>query len=431
MKNMKKRNRFLVLLAILSMIRTVLSGAVSEAGALDLRACIELAVRNNPGLASRGFDVAGAKARLDERKGEMLPVISGGAGFTGYSDNVLPGGETRDYRLALQVRQPVYMGGRLAASAASAKSSWKAAGYRYQAGLQDLVLEVTEVYFNYLKNQRLLTVAQRALEQAETYLEAAQERFRLGVARKADTLKAEVEVSDAELEVIKARNVLLTTGGQLNKILGLPVTGAIRVKDVLENREESDEHIPPVESLVKEAELNVPELKEIDMTVRAQRSAIKIAKGEYLPSVSVGASYYWNGGRPSDLERRWDMGLNVDIPIFKGFTRRARVSQQKARLQLISKEQEELRRNVWLAVWTDYLKVKETRERIGNSKKHLKNASENLRIAEGEYKEGVSSMLELIDARTVYIEAEERYIGNLAEYKISRAKLARSIGSIK
>ncbi|MCP4147886.1 MAG: TolC family protein, partial [bacterium] len=50
---------------------------------------------------------------------------------------------------------------------------------------------------------------------------------------------------------------------------------------------------------------------------------------------------------------------------------------------------------------------------------------------EGEYKEGVSSMLELIDARTTYVDAEKTYINVLAEYHTAWARLERRIGVIK
>jgi outer membrane protein TolC len=54
-----------------------------------------------------------------------------------------------------------------------------------------------------------------------------------------------------------------------------------------------------------------------------------------------------------------------------------------------------------------------------------------LSLAEGEYKEGVGSMLELIDARTTHVSAERFYINVLAEYRLAWAKLERSIGVIK
>jgi outer membrane protein len=434
MSKKKRRKVFIIEYAALLIGWAAIMGADANIAyknkVLSLEECIALAQQNNPGLASQSYDVDAAKARIDEKKGDRLPFISGKGNYSRFSKNVLPGSDDQDYRFSVQVSQPLFQGGGLSASVANARSNWKAAQYRYESRLQDLILEVKDAYFNYLKNKRLLEVAQHALKQAKTYREAAQERFRLGVARLADTIKAEVEVSDAELKMIEAQNALLTAGGRLNKVMGLPVTRPIRVKDLLEQRDITYNRFE-VENLIREAEKQLPELQEIDMIIRAQQAAVKIAKSEYWPTFSFGASYSWNGSSISVLEREWDIGLSLDIPIFKGLSRKARVSQQRARLQLLNQEKEELRQNVSLAVWVDYLKVKETKERITNSQKHLKNAKENLSIAEGEYKEGVSSMLELIDAQTIYVNAERYYINVLTEYRLAWAKLERSIGVIK
>jgi outer membrane protein TolC len=209
--------------------------------------------------------------------------------------------------------------------------------------------------------------------------------------------------------------------------MGLPVIKPVRVKDLLEEKEITLSGFK-VEFLIRKAEMYLPELQEMEMNVRAQQAAVKIAKCEYWPSLSTSASYYWNGSSFSKLKRMWDIGLSLDIPIFNGFSRKARLSQQQARLQLLKKAREQLRQNVSFNVWVDYLKIKETRERIANAKKHLENAKESLLTVEGEYKEGISSMLELIDAQTTYVNSERSYINVLVEYRLAVAKLERSIG---
>jgi outer membrane protein TolC len=428
----KRRNGLFLSWAVLLMTWTLLAGTgnTGTSKVLSLNECIALALENNPRPASQSYDMDAAKARVQEKKGNLLPTISGNGSYTRFSNNALPGGENQAYGFTVRVSQPLFQGGGLTASVDNAEADWEASGYRYESVVQDMILEVNDAYFNYLKNKRLLEVAERALTQAEIYLEAARERFRLGAARPADTLKAEVEVSDAELNVIKAQNALLTARGRLNKVLGLRVTESTEVQDLLEEERIIDNR-PEVDALMNEAEKRLPELKEMDMNIRARKAALKAAKSTYWPSISAGASYEWTGSTVPNLEGNWNVGLSLDIPIFNGFSRKAAVAQQRARLRMLNKQKEELRQNVSLAVWVDFLKVKETRERITNSKKHLKNARENLRIAEGEYKEGVSSMLELIDARTTFVSAERSYINVMAEFRIARARLERSIGIIE
>jgi outer membrane protein len=420
------RTKFLIVggIVLLISLGAYISADVVEGDKIfSLEECLALARRNNPVLAAQACKVTAAKAQWEEKKGDYLPEITGQANYERFSDNAGPGGTDQNYSFTLQVSQPLFRGRAISSAAANAKFNWRAAGYRYETFLLELILEVKNAYYTYLKNMRVLDVAERALTLANTYLEAARERFKLGVARRADTIKAEVEVSDARLKVIKAKNALLTARGSLNKVLGFPVTESIRVKDFLEENLDCLELEPG--DLFEKAEINLPELQEMVMYIRAQQAAVKIAQSEYWPSLQVGAAYYWMGPSVSSIGRTWDLGLSLDIRLFNGFSRKARVSQQHARLESLKSQKEELRRSVLLAVWVDYLKVKETWERIANSKKHLENAQESLLVSEGEYKEGVGSMLELIDARTTYIDAEVSHINVLAEYRLARAQLER------
>ena len=94
----------------------------------------------------------------------------------------------------------------------------------------------------------------------------------------------------------------------------------------------------------------------------------------------------------------------------------------------MEKQSESLSQQVSFDVWNAYLSIKETDERIINAKTFLENAQENLKIAEGQYREGVGSMIEVIDAQTNYVIAEQTFIQSLADYKIAAASLKRATG---
>ncbi|MCP4221270.1 MAG: TolC family protein [bacterium] len=387
----------------------------------DLEACINLALSNNPALAAGADEVTVAAEGVKEKKGELLPTIWGSADYLRFSREMAPAGGNRDYNLALRLRQPLFRGD-LRPAVKMAKFNKQAANYGFQVKRQDLVMEVKIAYFNLLESNRLLKAEQNALEQAETYLEAAAERFRLGVARRADKTRAEVEVSDAGLKVIAAKNNSLAAQARLNNVLGIRVYDNTVIEDILEKYFESNckDNINK-----KNDTASLPEIKEMEMNIRVEGATLKMARSEYLPSLSAGASYYWNGASLSNLKNNWDLGLSLEVSIFKGFTRKARVSAGKARLQAIRNAKEALEQRVALEIREARLKVNERVEAIENSREHLKNAAENLRIAEGEYKEGIASMLELIEARTRYVDAERKNITALAGYGKAHARLER------
>ena len=96
-------------------------------------------------------------------------------------------------------------------------------------------------------------------------------------------------------------------------------------------------------------------------------------------------------------------------------------------MKVLEKQLVSLRQQISREVWDAFLALKEVKERIANTEVFLKDARENLDISEGEYKEGVGSMLDVLDAETTFVTAEERYIQALADYRIAQLALQRSV----
>lgn len=97
-------------------------------------------------------------------------------------------------------------------------------------------------------------------------------------------------------------------------------------------------------------------------------------------------------------------------------------------IKSLEKDFELLKQQISQEVWNAWLSVKESVERISTSSKALESAGENLLIAEGEYKEGIGSIIQLTDAQTTFVTAEQNYIQALSDYKISYAELEKTIG---
>jgi outer membrane protein len=279
---------------------------------------------------------------------------------------------------------------------------------------------VTEAYYRLLQAERLVEVAEQSLKRAQVHLDYAGARFGAGLAARSDILKAKVEQSNSQLTLIRARNARLAAAGRLNVQLGRPAHHAIQIRDDLEAQmfsspKDSLALRSNTEELIDAALQSRPELVKIEQNLKAQQAAVRMARSEYFPTISLNASYDYSGEAPSDLQASSYVGVSVSFPLFSGFARPARVAQA-------------LRLQVSLEVWNALLAFKEAAERISNTRIFYDNSLENLRIAEGEYKEGVGSMLDVIDAQTALVTAEESHIEALADFQIARAALERAVG---
>jgi len=128
------------------------------------------------------------------------------------------------------------------------------------------------------------------------------------------------------------------------------------------------------------------------------------------------------------LNKGWLFGLSLSYPVFSGFSLASRVSQEKIAFQAMDKQKSSLELGISLDVWNAFLALNEAKERIENTQIFLENARENLSLAEEEYREGVGSMIEVVDAQTNMVSAEVSLIEAQADFKISLAALNRALG---
>ncbi len=399
---------------------------------LSLEECVSIALSNNPAFISSAYAVEESRLKTTEARSGFYPSVnlSAGADVLKSGKNEWGGkeGAYSRYNTGISARYFLYQGGRKTAAYEAAESAFRAVSYQHEGGLQELILNISQAYYRFLQSQHMEKAAGQALERAEYHLEFAKARFEAGVVSRSDILKAEVEKSNAELSLIRARNTRLFARGSLNVLMGREAHSHLEVQDNLENFELKGSLDYDV--LLEQALLMRPEIKKTEAQLAAHESDIRIARSSLYPWVSADAGFNLSGLNSSGMESGWFAGLSLNFPIFTGFANQARVFQEKAALRAMEKQMESLKQEISREVWNAYLDLKESEELIDNSEIFLANARENLAIAEEEYREGVGSMMEVIDAETALVAAEENRIEALAGFKIALAVVDRVAGTL-
>lgn len=417
--------------AIASLVTLVLSAQQPYQAPLTLDQCIAISLQNNPQLLSSQYTVAESEERVREMRAAYFPTLSLNAGAT----RSLPvsgkiDGEAytvNNYNASLSAHYYLFRGFKTVASSSAALFSYDAATYQHESNRQDLILKITQAYYKLAQAERLIFVAEKSVERAGLYLDFANARVKAGVASRSDVLKAQVELSNSGLTLIRAKNGRLAAQGALNILLGRTAGSPVLIVDDLENLDRNA--IQPFDQLEAMAFQQRPELKRFDFQLLAQRSNIKYARSDYFPTISLDASYTFAGAEVAALDNAWSAGLTMSVPLFTGFSTSARVTQEEMALRSLEQQGDALRQQVSLDVWNAYSALKEADERIDNTKIFVENTRENLNIAEGQYKEGVGSMIEVTDAQNALLTAEQSHIEALADFKIAVAQLERSLGA--
>jgi len=397
---------------------------------LTLDQCLSLALRNNPQILSSRYDVMESAERTTEARAASFPTLNLSAG----ADRLLrqsgqSGGSPDPYSsfsIGLSAQYYLFKGFRTVSAISAAQSNLETISHQHEGNIQDLILQVNQSYYRLLQAGHTVKVAEKSLENARYHLEFAKARFEAGLATRSDILKAEVEVSNSNLTLIRSRNNRLSFQGSLNVLLGQSADEPLEVVDDLQDLKQKEP--TDFRTLLALAYKHRPELLGMNSQLQAQRSNIRLAQGNLLPWISADANYSFSGLALSSLNKGWSFGLSLSYPVFSGFSLASRVTQEKIAFQAMDKRKSSLEQGISLDVWNAFLALNAAKERIENTQIFMKNARENLGLAEEEYREGVGSMIEVIDAQTSMVAAEMSLIEALADFKISLAALNRALG---
>lgn len=354
-----------------------------------------------------------------------------GLGGLGQLFGNLPFGQANAYQATLSGSQLLYSGGRTGAALRIARDYREAARLGLLEQTAEIELQVRTAYVRALLAQALAASARQALEQAEAFL--AQERLRLsaGRASELEVLRAEVSRDNLRPQLVQAQNAAELASLDLKRLVDLPLDAPLVLTTPLD--------VPSAEALAKplvaaEATARRASLAAAERQVSIAEQNIRIARGAFLPSVSMNMNY----GRllypssPVDLggdwRTDWTAGLAVQIPLFSGGQRaaqlqRARVQAEQARLQL-----GQLREGVQLQYEQAAGERERARTAIAARQTTVLAAQRVYDLTVLRYQQGLATQLEVSQARLELLQARTNLAQAVSDFLIADAGVLRATG---
>ncbi|MGH7964158.1 MAG: TolC family protein [Candidatus Binatia bacterium] len=305
----------------------------------------------------------------------------------------------------------------------SAQASAEASRADLEAIRETVIFNTKQAYYTVLSAQRLRQVAEETVRQNQKHLEQARARFEVGLAPRFDVTQAQVQVSNAELDAVTARNNVALARETLRTAMGETGPFLSTLVDTLQRRTVAFDD----EAIVIQAYTNRPELRSIRAQQRAAAERVTSLQRQYLPSISATGQYNWTG-REYPLQEGWIWGVTLTFPLFDSILTNAQVGEAQANLRNVEAQGENLRQQVVLEVRQSFLNLRQAEESIRVSEQALIQAQENLALAEGRYAAGVGNIIEVTDAQVSLTSARANNIQSLYTYKTAVAELEKAIG---
>jgi outer membrane protein len=395
----------------------------------------QIALKNNPRIQVSQLlsEVQGQVVR-ETRAGE-LPNLSGNATAIGANQGsrLASGSLTSSLLLnhagtGVQLSQLLTDFGRTRNLVASEKLREKARQADVMASREDIVLATDQVFFSAIEAQATLRVADQTVAARQALVDQVSALTAAKLKSSLDLSFVQVDLSQAKLLQLDARNNLDAARAALNTVLGYDKLVDYQLVDGAAGLPA----LPPnVDSLINTALQNRPDLQSLQFTEQAAQKYSRAQHDQFFPTLTaaavvgatpVGSSQYFNSN--------WygAAGLNLNIPIFTGFRYSAQAAEADLQVRAATERGRDLRNQIFRDVRTAWLNANTALQRVTVAGELLKQASTALDLAQTRYQLGLSSIVELSQAQLQETQAAIGDANARSEYNFAISALQFQIG---
>ena len=338
------------------------------------------------------------------------------------------------YALSVMLTQPIYMGGAIIAANRMADIGEEMAQNNIEASTQNTLHSIDQAYWTVVSVHHKKQLAESYLAVVKKLDDDVSKMIREGVATRADGLKVDVKVNEAEMSLTQAENGLALAKMLLCQLCGMDVDSDITLAD--ENADNIVEQADDAQADRAVAMENRPELKLLQNSADMSRQATKLVRAAYQPQVLLTGGYVATNpnvfnGFERKLSGMWNVGVMVRVPLWNWMEGTYKVRASRIATTIVELERDDIREKIDLQVSQSQFKVKEANRRLAMATKNVENAEENLRCANLGFKEGVIPTTDVMAAQTAWVQAQSQKIDAEVDVKMSQVNLKKALGVLQ
>ncbi len=414
---------------------------------LALEDCLKIGIENNLSLQSKRKEIQKGRYGISENRARLLPQING---FANYNDNIDPPVSVTDgsaygnpYNVThtlqysanagLQLQMPLY-NQTLYTSISIARTMDEMNRLTYEKAREDLILQVCKMYYLGQVTAEQIALIKANITRLEELQNITQAFYDNGMAMEVDVKRVNINLENLKVQYDNAQAMLEQQLNLLKYIIDYPAEKQIALVPV------NTETITPVALTGLSESLYELQLLQSQRQLAEQQK--KMIGYGYIPSLNLTGNwmfsaytdkaYHWFHSGPSGhWYRSYGLGLSLRVPIFDGLDKRYKTRKAVIDIENIKLAQENTRKNLQ----TQYLNATND---LMNNQRNFKKQKDNYLLAEDvytvtmdRYREGITSMTEVLQDEMRMSEAQNNYISAHYNYRVTNLMLLKLTGQIE
>ncbi|CDE44216.1 type I secretion outer membrane protein [Clostridium sp. CAG:768] len=407
----------------------VIEGSVEKNIDMTLDKCIELALGNNPQINAAFHDILASDSRIKQVWSNYFPQVSWQTGYTRIRQlqlsDALGKNLTFNYFILGQVtlQQMLYDFGVTQNQATIKRLDYEAYKTTLGATINDVIYQTKDAYYNLLYAFENKRVAEDTVNKFEMFYNQAKAFYEIGMNPKVDVTIAEVNLSNAKLQLIQADNAVNLAVARLNNVMGVPFIDKYNVQERLKYQPVDVTFNQSIE-IARDAR---PELKLAELKVESANQTLKLVKKSYFPTLSIEGQLQI-GGKSWTSNYGYNLGGYLNFPTVNGMLIKNEIQEARYLYDKEIANAKNTQNQIYLEIQNAYLMLEEKKNQMPVAMLGVKQAKENYELSYGRYRVGEANPTELKDAQINYQQAQLSYYNALYQYNSAKASLEKAIG---
>lgn len=423
----------------------ILAGNAAQAQeVLTLSEAVKFALENKAEAKKAKLDIENAQYQIDEVRAGALPQITGNGSltynpiiqqsvidFSGQSQ-VIKMGQPWTSAATLGVSQQIFNQS-LFTGLKAAKTTKEFYAINNTLTDEQLIEKVSNSYYEVFQSQLQLKTLQTNLANTVKTRNIIQGLVDAGLAKKIDLDRTTVAINNLESQKQQLLNVVELRENALKFAIGMEIQQEV----TLPSETFQIDYSKVVEATALDSRTEIQVLQKQTELLELNKKAMV---SEYYPSLSfsgnigyyaLGSSFPIFGGSEITKTPGSALGLNLSIPIFNGGKTKARISQADISIRKAMVDIEDTKLGLSLANENAKTQIKNSLLVINSNENNVKLAKDVLDNTQNNYRNGLATLTELLDAENAYADAQNNLTTSLLNYKVAEVQLIKANGNLK